>query len=201
MAGGLGVGGYFLYDYLANKDSGTSGTGTTTTTTTTGGGDLVVGGDSLDIDAIDSLDIEGGDIIDDVDDAKGKNKPDTVVKVVEKVVKEYVPVPADDPYRDDRYNRPPRPEQPSNFYAKGAGMFPWASTERINYGDLDGYSAWQLKIMRNEIYARHGYIFETDDMRSYFNQQRWYRPVSRNVRLTNIEQQNVNVIKQAERNR
>ena len=92
-------------------------------------------------------------------------------------------------------------EATSTFYARGAGMFPWASQERISAGDLQGYTAWQLKIMRNEIYARHGYIFDTQDMKNYFERQGWYRPVSRKVKLSAIEQANVNTIQQVERSR
>ena len=34
-------------------------------------------------------------------------------------------------------------------------------------------TSWDLKVMRNEIYARLGYIFKTDDMKNYFNEQNW----------------------------
>ena len=59
-------------------------------------------------------------------------------------------------------------------------------------------SAWKKKIMRNEIYARHGYIFQTRDMIEYFNAQPWYTPRTRNVRLSEIETYNVQLIKSVE---
>jgi serine/threonine-protein kinase len=30
--------------------------------------------------------------------------------------------------------------------------------------------------MRNEIYARHGWVFNRHDLRRYFESQPWYRP-------------------------
>ena len=82
--------------------------------------------------------------------------------------------------------------------ASGQGRFPFASTRRLSASELQGYSAWDLKVMRNEIYARHGYIFQTADMKNYFNSQSWYRPVSRNVKLTSLEQANVATIQRVE---
>ena len=42
--------------------------------------------------------------------------------------------------------------------------------------DLAGMSAYDCKLARNEIYARHGYIFKSDDLVKYFNSQSWYYP-------------------------
>jgi outer membrane protein assembly factor BamB/uncharacterized membrane protein YjgN (DUF898 family) len=33
-----------------------------------------------------------------------------------------------------------------------------------------------LRLKRNEIYARHGRVFQSDDLRQYFSSQPWYRP-------------------------
>ncbi len=82
--------------------------------------------------------------------------------------------------------------------AAGKGLYPFASTRRLSYNELLGYTARQLKIMRNEIYARHGYVFQTADMKSYFAGQPWYTPISRNVSLSRIEQENVATIKSVE---
>ncbi len=41
--------------------------------------------------------------------------------------------------------------------------------------NLDCRSLW---ILRNTIYARHGRIFQTAEVRNYFNQQAWYQPHS-----------------------
>ena len=54
--------------------------------------------------------------------------------------------------------------------------------------------------MRNEIYARHGYIFKTSEMKAYFSQQVWYQGQYEEVvgQLTSIEQKNVELIKSYE---
>jgi len=36
-------------------------------------------------------------------------------------------------------------------------------------------SKLDLKIMRNEIYARHGYVFKDTELRNYFEKQSWYK--------------------------
>ncbi|MEJ0106556.1 MAG: YARHG domain-containing protein [Bacteroidota bacterium] len=35
---------------------------------------------------------------------------------------------------------------------------------------------YDLKILRNEIYARHGLLFTNEEMKQYFNLQDWYKP-------------------------
>jgi hypothetical protein len=51
--------------------------------------------------------------------------------------------------------------------------------------------------MRNEIYARHGYVFNSADLKAYFSKQPWYKPLNNNsaVKLTPIENLNVELIK------
>jgi hypothetical protein len=78
------------------------------------------------------------------------------------------------------------------------GHWPFTSSRYISESDLYGMSLADLRIMRNEIYARHGYIFQTKDMKQYFSKQSWYRPTTSNVKLSNIEQYNVNFIKSYE---
>ncbi|NJP08740.1 MAG: YARHG domain-containing protein [Leptolyngbyaceae cyanobacterium RU_5_1] len=47
---------------------------------------------------------------------------------------------------------------------------------RLTQADLQGRSARELTIMRNEIYARHGRKFYEPELKSHFEQQSWYRP-------------------------
>jgi hypothetical protein len=80
------------------------------------------------------------------------------------------------------------------------GNYPQASTRNLNEQKLAAKSCFELKIMRNEIYARHGYIFKTDDMRAYFSRQNWYRPLAADVsgQLSGVERRNTQLIKQYE---
>jgi hypothetical protein len=66
--------------------------------------------------------------------------------------------------------------------------------------DLIGLSKKELKILRNEIYARHGYIFKSKDLQDYFSNKSWYSPMYKNVaeKLSTIEIKNINFIKKHE---
>lgn len=87
-----------------------------------------------------------------------------------------------------------------DYYAKGYGLYPEGSKRLLNYQDVTNLTKRQLKIMRNEIFARHGYIFTTNDMIQYFSGQSWYRPLHKDVsnKLTYIEKENVKYIKSFE---
>ena len=80
------------------------------------------------------------------------------------------------------------------------GIYPQSSARVLFPADLEGLSQQELKIMRNEIYARHGYIFKTSEMKAYFSQQVWYQGQYEEVasQLTSIEQKNVELIKSYE---
>ena len=43
-------------------------------------------------------------------------------------------------------------------------------------GNLEGFSDRELKLARNEIYARKGYIFNDPEMAEYYGKKEWYRP-------------------------
>jgi len=88
----------------------------------------------------------------------------------------------------------------SGVTSSNSYRFPQASERLLSASDLSGLSKYDLKIMRNEIFARHGYIFTTNDMKNYFQNQSWYTPRYSNVTsmLTRIEQQNITLIKRYE---
>jgi hypothetical protein len=101
--------------------------------------------------------------------------------------------------RDDR-SRTNKKRIETDYSNYQPGSYPEASTRYLTYNDLKNKSRWQLKIMRNEIYARHGFIFQTREMKNYFNNQSWYNPVYNNVShmLTSIEKSNIAYIKKFE---
>src|SRR5262249_13724704 len=41
---------------------------------------------------------------------------------------------------------------------------------------LQGLSLHELRLLRNEVYARHGRMFRADWLQQYFYQQPWYTP-------------------------
>jgi hypothetical protein len=66
--------------------------------------------------------------------------------------------------------------------------------------DVDNLVGEELEIMRNEIYARHGYSFRNKKMRSYFAEKDWYVPMGIDIReqLTEDEAKYIQLIKRFE---
>ena len=89
-----------------------------------------------------------------------------------------------------------------NAQVSSGCKYPEASNRKLTSEDLTGKSLWELKIMRNEIFARYGYKFKTEEMRDYFNKQKWYEPKYDDVKskLTEVENYNIKMIKQYENN-
>lgn len=61
---------------------------------------------------------------------------------------------------------------------------------------LNGLTMMELRMIRNEIWARHGRKFDAPGIRQYFEWRDWYKPVKdqSKVKISDIEQQNVNLI-------
>jgi hypothetical protein len=88
------------------------------------------------------------------------------------------------------------------------GRWPWTSQRLIHPEELLPLSPSELELMRNEIYARHGWIFRRPDLRNYFESQPWYRPRSDNAYYSNrqveaelspIERRNLQIINSREK--
>lgn len=54
-------------------------------------------------------------------------------------------------------------------------IFPDSASKRLKKADLKGMSKKELKLARNELYARHGYIFKDKSLAKYFEGKSWYR--------------------------
>ncbi len=78
-------------------------------------------------------------------------------------------------------------------------IIPDSSERLLAPAELEPLTRAQLRLARNEIYARHGRIFDSADLQDYFARQAWYRPVAREVSLTRIERANVTLIQSVER--
>lgn len=74
-----------------------------------------------------------------------------------------------------------------------------SSTRKLTRTDLAGYSKSELTLIRNEIFARHGYPFQMKKFQDYFSKKDWYvRDDNYNYSLTDIELANVELIKELE---
>lgn len=81
--------------------------------------------------------------------------------------------------------------------------YPFTAQRLITESELSSYNKEELSIMRNEIYARHGYIFKRADLKEYFSQKTWYNPRYSSVDkfLSKIETTNVQTILKVEKKR
>lgn len=87
-----------------------------------------------------------------------------------------------------------------NTQNTSSGKYQQASERVLASSDIVNLNKYELKIMRNEIYARYGYIFKTADMKAYFESQSWYTPRYNDVTsfLTETEKRNIELIKRYE---
>ena len=68
-----------------------------------------------------------------------------------------------------------------------------ASKQKLTEKDLKNLRKLDLEIIKNSVFARHGYSFKKDTFRYFFEQTDWYIPVSNNVDedLSPLEKENV----------
>lgn len=70
---------------------------------------------------------------------------------------------------------------------------------KVDY--LNSLSLEDLQIMRNEVFARYGYIFKSEGkMDTYFKKKKWYRGINKKVDefLSEIERINISAIQKVE---
>lgn len=91
---------------------------------------------------------------------------------------------------------------------KGANAFvlPDSNTRLYTESEAQQLSDYDLAIAINEIYARHGLIFNDPDLADYFASQNWYAPkrpfadFEKDDLFNEVEQQNI-IVLAAERER
>ncbi|MDW3209097.1 MAG: YARHG domain-containing protein [Reichenbachiella sp.] len=66
--------------------------------------------------------------------------------------------------------------------------------------ELRTLSKAELRLKRNEFFARLGYIFKSEDLRTHFENTSWYEPEFEDVtsKLTAYDKYNINIIKRIE---
>lgn len=55
-------------------------------------------------------------------------------------------------------------------------ILPEAMNHVYTLEDLSGLTGEELRLARNEIYARHGRMFKSSDLEMYFSEKAWYKP-------------------------
>lgn len=61
--------------------------------------------------------------------------------------------------------------------AQGDYILPDSASSYLTEADLAGLTKEELRLARNEIYARHGRIFKDADLNAYFMSKSWYTPL------------------------
>ena len=89
-------------------------------------------------------------------------------------------------------------EKSSNRYEK-ADHLSYTTVTKYTLEDLSILDSYGLKITRNEIFARHGRMFNDQELQEYFKRQQWYVPqIAANYFdtscLNEVEKYNVNLI-------
>lgn len=97
---------------------------------------------------------------------------------------------------EDRYRFPGDTNHPDNRFHN----FDWLSERKVTSTDLSGLSAGDLRLLRNAIFAKHGYRFKDVDLSEYFGRFPWYDPRYSDVssRLSKLESENIAFIQRFE---
>ena len=88
--------------------------------------------------------------------------------------------------------------------SKNTYILPESSARALTREELQGYTKEELRLARNEIFARHGMIFGVDDLDKYFSEQAWYKPsipaaeFYDRVEMNMIEERNLVLIQEVE---
>lgn len=91
----------------------------------------------------------------------------------------------------------------SEYYATTEKLFEKnASNEELTSDFVSNLSKADIFILRNSIFARHGFAFRDKQLRMYFEQFDWYMPVFGDVKdeLTEIEKKNIDLLLRYEQN-
>lgn len=76
----------------------------------------------------------------------------------------------------------------------------WLCTRLATASDVAGMSKADIRIMRNYIFARHGYKFKDQALAQYFSRYSWYKPSRTDVTslLNDVEKKNIAFLKARE---
>ena len=82
-------------------------------------------------------------------------------------------------------------------------ILPYSDSQYYTYDEVSQLSLEDLRIARNEIFARYGYIFRDEGLKEHFERCSWYVPTGMSSEeiessLNDFEKQNLQLIKQCE---
>ena len=70
------------------------------------------------------------------------------------------------------------------------------SVDLLTEDEVSKLTKADIYVLRNSIYAKHGYSFKKRALRVYFDSHDWYMPVHINIKneLTDIEKKNIKLL-------
>jgi hypothetical protein len=81
-------------------------------------------------------------------------------------------------------------------------ILPESGSEKLLDSDVSVLNKENLTLARNEIYARHGFVFKSEPYKSYFSKKSWYKPnASFDGNLDTVETANIKLISKYENNK
>ncbi|MEN1761725.1 S-layer homology domain-containing protein [Anoxynatronum sibiricum] len=97
----------------------------------------------------------------------------------------------------DAINNQAGPEIQSQY------ILPNSHQKLLGTADIESLTMEELRLARNEIFARHGYAFKSEDLQQYFKQKEWYsiNDSYREDLLSDIEKKNAEFILEYEKSR
>lgn len=116
---------------------------------------------------------------------------------------ENAPVPEPQPEPQDEPASEPEPQNVAEPVAEEY-IFANSQNEALDEDELWTKTKEELRLARNEIYARHGVIFGVEDLDSYFRSKSWYRPLMTlsdfmdSMELSMVEEGNISLISEVE---
>ena len=80
-------------------------------------------------------------------------------------------------------------------------ILPTSDSEYLTRSDVEDLSQEENRLAINEIYARHGYTYQTEDLKEYFEDKSWYhsnpdinQSTWNDSMLNNYERENINLL-------
>lgn len=89
-------------------------------------------------------------------------------------------------------------DSPPDSGGRDGQIIPDSDTRRLTQDDIAALGPAQIRLARNEIYARKGRRFKNAALRNHFSRQSWYRPIADEVSLNPVEKANVDLLAAAE---
>ena len=84
---------------------------------------------------------------------------------------------------------------------EGQFLMPDSHTRELTQEDIIAFSLEDINLAKNEIFARHGYTFNTESIQQYFDSQSWYeKDPDYDGELSEVEASNVNFLETNEKN-